>query len=85
MLEILDAIIATGAVVLAISLIVQAIQQIVKQFFNLKSSYMERELVMMFLSDDALKDFTVQWKNMAEGLRPIGRYSKASGIKRGRL
>ncbi len=81
MLEILDAIIATGAVVLAISLIVQAIQQIVKQFFNLKSSYMERELVMMFLSEDALKDFTVQWKNMAERFTPDWKIFKSIGVK----
>jgi hypothetical protein len=81
MLEILDAIIATGAVVLAISLIVQAIQQILKQFFSLKSSYMERELVMMFLSDDGLKDFFKQWKNISERLTPDWKIFKSIGEK----
>src|SRR3990170_1090658 len=48
MLEILDGIIATGAVVLALSLVVQAIQQIIKQSFDLKSSYMRNELLALF-------------------------------------
>jgi hypothetical protein len=57
MLEILDGLIATCTVVLALSLIVQAIQQILKQLFNMKAAYMERELVMMFLSDEGLARF----------------------------
>lgn len=48
MLEILDGIIATAAVVLALSLIVQAIQQVIKQAFDLKSSYMRKELLALF-------------------------------------
>jgi len=48
MLEILDSIIATVAVVLVLSLIVQAIQQIIKQVWSFKARYMERELLAMF-------------------------------------
>jgi hypothetical protein len=48
MLEILDSLIATIGVVLVLSLIVQAIQQIIKQVWSFKSSYMERELLAMF-------------------------------------
>jgi hypothetical protein len=48
MLEILDSLIATVAVVLVLSLIVQAIQQIIKQLWSFKSNYMERELLAMF-------------------------------------
>ncbi|MDI6767641.1 MAG: hypothetical protein QME52_12540 [Bacteroidota bacterium] len=81
MLEILDGIIATGAVVLALSLIVQAIQQIMKQFFNLKSSYMERELVMMFLPDAVIKDFVKQWAGIAERLTPDWKIFKSIGGK----
>lgn len=81
MLEILDAIIATGAVVLAISLIVQAVQQILKQFFNLKSNYMERELVMMFLPDDALKDFVKRWGNISERITPDWKIFQSIGEK----
>jgi hypothetical protein len=49
MLEILDSLIATIAVVLVLSLIVQAIQQIIKQAWSFKSKYMEQELFAMFL------------------------------------
>jgi hypothetical protein len=70
MLEILDGIIATAAVVLALSLVVQAIQQILKQLFSMKSSYMERELVMMFLSDDALQKLSVKWKSFSSKIIP---------------
>jgi hypothetical protein len=48
MFDILDAIIATTAIVLGISLIVQAIQQIVKQWLDLKSHYMRFQLLAMF-------------------------------------
>ena len=54
MLEILDSIIATAAVVLALSLVVQAVLQIVKQGLNLKSTYMYRELVALFSSGKEL-------------------------------
>jgi hypothetical protein len=48
MFDILDSMIATVTVVLVLSLIVQALQQIVKQLFNMKAKYMERELFAMF-------------------------------------
>jgi len=51
MLESLDALIATVAVILGLSLIVQAIQQIIKQLFDLKTGYMRDELVSMFVDD----------------------------------
>jgi hypothetical protein len=63
MLEILDGIIATGAVVLALSLIVQAIQQVIKQTFDLKSSYMRKELIALF--------GTVKSPAASEGIRKI--------------
>ena len=56
MLDILDAVIATAAVVLGLSLIVQAIQQIFKQVFDLKSSYMRAELLALFQDDKTLAD-----------------------------
>jgi hypothetical protein len=48
MLETLDAIIATAAVALGMSLIVQAVQQIIKQWLDLKSHYMRFQLLAMF-------------------------------------
>jgi len=48
MLEILDSIIATIAVILLFSLIVQGIQQILKQVLSMKSKFMERELLALF-------------------------------------
>lgn len=48
MFETLDAIIATGAVILGLSLIVQSIQQILKQYFDLKSSYMRAQILALF-------------------------------------
>ncbi len=64
MLEILDAVIATAAVVLGLSLIVQAIQQIFKQVFDLKSSYMRAELLALFLDDrEAKKSFKRSFLN----------------------
>ena len=70
MLETLDGIIATAGVVLALSLVVQAIQQILKQLLAMKSSYMERDLVMMFLSEEALKTFNEKSKAMMEKVSP---------------
>lgn len=48
MLEILDSLIATAAVVLGLSLVVQAIQQIFKQALDLKTEYMRNELLALF-------------------------------------
>lgn len=48
MFESLDAVIATAAVIVALSLAVQAIQQIIKQCFDLKSKYMKRQLLALF-------------------------------------
>lgn len=48
MFEILDSLIATVTVVLVLSLVVQAMQQIAKQVFSMKSKYMERELLSLF-------------------------------------
>jgi len=53
MLETLDAIIATAAVALGLSLIVQAIQQIIKQWLDLKSNYMRFQLLAMFNSSQS--------------------------------
>lgn len=53
MLDILDALIATAAVVLGLSLIVQAIQQIFKQWLDLKSTYMKVQVLAMFNSGSA--------------------------------
>ena len=61
MFEILDGLIATVAVVLVLSLIVQGIQQIVKQAWSFKSKYMEQELLAMFIlvrSVDSKTQFT---------------------------
>ncbi|HCV43787.1 MAG TPA: hypothetical protein DGH68_09915 [Bacteroidetes bacterium] len=71
MLEILDAIIATGGVILALSLIVQAIQQIIKQMFDLKSSYMRSELLALFSSSGTLGFFASNWKS-------VGRLAKGA-------
>ena len=57
MLESLDAIIATAAVVLGLSLIVQAVQQIMKQWLDLKSNYMRLQLLGMFDSASATQEF----------------------------
>jgi hypothetical protein len=70
MLEILDAIIATTAVILALSLVVQAIQQIIKQLLSMKSSYMERELVMMFLDDKTLERLSKEWGTLRRKITP---------------
>lgn len=48
MLEILDSLIATAAVMLGLSLIVQAVQQIIKQSLDLKTDYMKNELFALF-------------------------------------
>ena len=57
MLDILDALLATAAVILGLSLIVQAIQQIIKQWLDLKSNYMRVQLLAMFDSPAVDKMF----------------------------
>jgi hypothetical protein len=64
MLEILDSIIATAAVVLGLSLIVQAVQQIIKQSFDLKSGYMKNELLALFGG-------TPEKATLLSGLKPV--------------
>jgi hypothetical protein len=48
MFDIFDVIISVAAVILGLSLVVQAIQQIIKQSLDLKSSYMKSELLALF-------------------------------------
>ena len=48
MFESLDAIIATLAIILGVSLVVQGVQQIFKQWLELKSNYMRVQLFAMF-------------------------------------
>jgi hypothetical protein len=48
MIESLDSLIATAVVILGLSLIVQALQQIIKQTLDLKSTYMRAELLALF-------------------------------------
>ena len=57
MFEILDSMIATITLVLVLSLIVQSIQQILKQILNMKSKFMERELFALFASVDYKRSF----------------------------
>jgi hypothetical protein len=66
MLEILDAIIATAAVALGLSLIVQAIQQILKQWLDVKSNYMRFQMLAMFNSSQ-----TTSPSGKFSGLKPI--------------
>lgn len=70
MLEILDSLIATVAVVLVLSLIVQAIQQIIKQLGSFKSNYMERELLALFRQQVVPFAEAVAEKKLID-LRPI--------------
>lgn len=64
MLEILDAIIATAGIILGLSLIVQAIQQIIKQTFDLKSSYMRSELLALFTAANTGKKFLANFQTI---------------------
>jgi hypothetical protein len=57
MLATLDAIIATAAVALGLSLIVQSIQQVLKQWLDLKSNYMRFQLLAMFSSSQSKSSF----------------------------
>jgi len=70
MLEILDSIIATVAVILVLSLIVQAIQQIIKQVWSFKAKYMERELLAMF-QQTALPFVQTTLKQKLLGISPV--------------
>ncbi|MBL0175643.1 MAG: hypothetical protein IPP94_10325 [Ignavibacteria bacterium] len=72
MLQSLDPIIATAAVVLGLSLIVQALQQIMKQWLDLKSRYMRLQLLGMFDASRALGAFRLA------GLQPVGWLGKAA-------
>lgn len=67
MFETLDAILATAAIILGLSLVVQAIQQILKQFFDLKSTYMRAVLLAQFkkLDPDASKTLTSLEQNVS--------------------
>lgn len=69
MFESLDAFIATVAVILGLSLIVQALQQILKQAFDLKTDYMRNELVSMFVDDWAKKTGTNPVSSLKEASR----------------
>ena len=73
MLEILDSLIATITVVLVLSLIVQAIQQIIKQSWSFKSKYMERELLAMLQ-----QKLIPQAEDKATNLRPIAMQARKS-------
>jgi hypothetical protein len=57
MFDILDSLLATASVVLGLSLIVQAIQQIIKQWLDLKSNYMRVQLLAMFDSPSIESEF----------------------------
>jgi hypothetical protein len=75
MFESLDALIATVAVILGLSLIVQAIQQIIKQVLDLKTGYMRDELVSMFADN---------WTK-ATGSNPVSSLKDASREQIGKL
>lgn len=69
MFEIMDSLIATVTVVLVLSLIVQALQQIVKQLFNMKAKFMERELFAMFARVEykpSLMPIKLQYERLAK-------------------
>ena len=76
MFEILDAILATAAVILGLSLIVQAIQQIVKQIFDLKSSYMKVELLALFSDAGERQRFVVNFLPLGLLSRLADSYSR---------
>lgn len=64
MLETLDVISVTVAVILRLSLTVQAIQRILKQFFDLKSSYMRTELLALLSGPSTPKPKLTNWKSV---------------------
>jgi len=68
MFQILDSLIATAAVVLGLSLIVQSLQQIFKQWLELKAEYMLNELLVLF-SDISLDKTTLSGLLPSKSLR----------------
>lgn len=84
MLEILDGLIATIVVVLILSLIVQGIQQIIKQAWSFKTKYMEQELLAMLIqvkAVDTKKTYQENWftrslKTLWQFLEPSRRQFK---------
>jgi hypothetical protein len=70
--ESLDSLIATAAVILGLSLIVQAIQQIVKQTLDLKSTYMRAQLLALFGKNKPVS-------RLRANLLPITRIAKGAG------
>jgi len=86
MLDILDGIIATAAIALGLSLIVQAIQQIIKQMLDLKSTYMRRELLALFGTIDRKQ--LARWISggLDAGLvKPVSWISRSAGSQTKKL
>ncbi len=79
MFEILDGIIATIAVVLVLSLIVQGIQQIIKQAWSFKAKYMEQELFSMLVQVRATDTRTTFQQNaILRALKAFWRFLEPS-------
>ncbi len=79
MFEIIDGFIATIAVVLVLSLIVQGIQQIIKQAWSFKSKYMEQELLSMFILVRAVDTkATFQQNPVIRALKALWRFLEPS-------
>jgi hypothetical protein len=85
MFETLDAILATAAIILGLSLVVQAIQQILKQFFDLKSTYMRAVLLAQFKKLDPnapttptplQKSFAVNWTSFKTLAQNAGSFAE---------
>jgi hypothetical protein len=74
MLGNIDAIIATLSVVLGVSLVVQGLQQIFKQWLDLKSNYMRLQLLAMF--DDQLPGAK---QILLPGMRRVSALTKNAG------
>jgi hypothetical protein len=72
MLESVDTLIATAIVILGLSLVVQALQQIVKQTLDLKSTYMRAELLALFGQPKPVS-------RLMANLLPVTRLSKDAG------
>lgn len=82
MFDTLDAILATAAVILGLALIVQAIQQILKQFFDLKSEYMRVVLLAQFKRLDPQADGTLTSleQNLAVNWTRVTTLAKQAGL-----
>jgi putative Mn2+ efflux pump MntP len=85
MFDTLDAIMATAAVILGLSLVVQAIQQILKQFFDIKSTYMRAVLLALFkrldpkatgAASDLQKDLATNWTSFKTLARNAGTFAE---------